>query len=46
MFFLKAVQNENSFNSLLIPGKILVLELSPKMPLTNQIAGFFKVYYL
>ena len=30
----------------LISDKILVLELSTKMFLTNQIAEFFKVYYL
>ena len=42
------MQNENSFNSRLsianpLSGKIVVLELLPKMFLTNQIAGFFKV---
>ena len=45
------MQDENSFKFWLsipnpVPGKILVLELSPKMFLTNQIAGFFKVRYL
>ena len=45
------MQNENYFDSWLsianpISGKILVLELLPKMFLANQIAGLFKVFYL
>ena len=45
------MQNENSFNSWLLvadpmSGKILVLKLSPKMFLTNQIVELFKVWYL
>ena len=47
-FFLKAMQNESSFDSWRsianpMSGKSLVLELLPKMFVANQIAGFFKV---
>ena len=44
------MQHENPFNSRLsianpVSGKFFVLELTPKMFLTNQIAGLFKVLY-
>ena len=47
-FFLETMQNESFFDSWLsianpMSGKILVLELLPKMFLVNQTAGFFKV---
>ena len=48
LIFLKTMQKEISYNSwlsiaILMPGKILGLELSTKMFLTSQIAGFCKV---